>query len=84
MGTKFALAASVGLALPTIAVLGFDPVTPDAAGIFALVVVYAWVPVVIKIMSIALVWGFPLTSTRQAVIRRWMDRARIRGALPVE
>lgn len=79
MSTKLALAAAVGLALPALDAFGFEPAAPDAAGKSALVVIYALVPVVIKIMAIAVMWGFPLTPDKQATIRRWLNRADRRG-----
>jgi glycoside/pentoside/hexuronide:cation symporter, GPH family len=81
MSTKLALAAAIGLALPAVEALGFDPAAPDATGTFALVVIYALVPVVIKTMAIALVWAFPLTARKHAVIRRGLVRAGRRRAL---
>jgi GPH family glycoside/pentoside/hexuronide:cation symporter len=69
MSTKMALAAGVGLSLPALDALGFDPEAPDAAGKFTLAVIYAWVPAVIKVAAIALVWAYPLTRRRHSAIR---------------
>ena len=74
MSTKFALAAAVGMALPGVTALGFDPDAPDPAGIWALTVIYAVVPVVIKAVAIGTMWRFPLTAARQRGIRRRLDR----------
>lgn len=74
MSTKLALAAAVGLALPGVAAFGFDPAVPTEAGKRALTVIYALVPVVIKILAIAVIWRFPLTAKRQAAIRTRLDR----------
>lgn len=74
MSSKLALAAAVGLALPGVAWLGFDPALPSEDGRLALVVIYALLPVVIKATAIAVVWRFPLTAHKQAVIRRRLDR----------
>ncbi len=74
MGTKLALAASVGIALPVVDVAGFDPTAPTASGILALSVIYALVPVVIKLSAILLVWHFPLTHRKHVVIGRALDR----------
>jgi GPH family glycoside/pentoside/hexuronide:cation symporter len=74
MSTKLALAAAVGLALPGLEAAGFDAAAPDAEGRFALTVIYALVPVVIKISAILVVWRFPLTAARHAVIRRHLSR----------
>jgi len=74
MSTKFALAAAVGLALPGVEALGFDPEVPTDTGILSLIVIYALVPVVIKVLAIAVVWRFPLTPERHAIIRRRLER----------
>lgn len=76
MSTKFALAAAVGLALPGLDAFGFDPAAPSDGGKWALTVIYALVPVVIKIAAIAVIWRFPLTAEKHAVIRRRLDRVR--------
>ena len=76
MSTKLALAAAVGLALPGLEILGFDPVTSGDDGRLALAVIYALVPVVIKATAIAVVWRFPLTAEKHAVIRRRLSRRR--------
>ena len=70
MSTKLALAAAVGLALPGVAALGFDPDAPSRGGILALTVIYAVVPIVIKGVAIGTMWRFPLTAARQRAIRR--------------
>jgi Na+/melibiose symporter-like transporter len=78
MGTKLALAAAVGLALPGIALAGFDPAAPTESGRMALTMIYALIPVVIKLVAIAVVWRFPLTAKRHAVIRRRLNSLRAR------
>jgi GPH family glycoside/pentoside/hexuronide:cation symporter len=75
MSTKFALALAVGLALPAVEIFGFDPEAPSEAGKTALKVIYAWVPAVVKLLAVAVVWNFPLTKNRQAAIRRRLRRA---------
>ena len=80
MSTKMALALSVGLSLPALEAFGFDPETPTANGIWALVVIYALVPVVIKIAAIGVVWRFPLTRKRHGLIRRRLSRRGPRNA----
>lgn len=74
MSTKLALAVAVGLALPGLEIAGFDPAAPTAAGRHALTVIYALLPVVIKIAAIAIVWRFPLTARRQTAIRHRLER----------
>ena len=76
MGSKLALALAVGLALPALELLGFDPSVPGGGDRAPLIVLYAVLPVLIKIMAIALSWSFPLTARRQRIIRRWLSRPR--------
>jgi Na+/melibiose symporter-like transporter len=76
MSTKLALAAAVGLALPGLEASGFDPAAPSDDGKWALTVIYALVPVVIKITAISVVWRFPLTAEKHAVVRRRLGRVR--------
>lgn len=84
MSTKLALAIAVGTALPAIALAGFDPEKPTGAGLQALALIYALLPAVLKAAAITLVWRFPLTARRHAVIRRAIDRNRLRHAGRVE
>jgi len=77
MSTKLALAVAVGLALPGLEAAGFDPLVPTEAGRQALTVIYALVPVVIKITAIAIIWRFPLTAEKHAVIRRKLGGRRL-------
>ena len=74
MSTKLALAVAVGLALPALEASGFDPLDPDDRGIWALAVIYALFPVVLKMTAMAVIWNFPLTAARHAVIRRRLAR----------
>ena len=77
MSTKLALAVAVGLALPGLDALGFDPHAPTEPGITALVMIYALVPVVIKMTAIAAMWRFPLNAAKHGIIRRRLERRRI-------
>lgn len=78
MATKLALAAAVGLAFPALGAFGFDPKAADhdAGGLLALAMIYAGVPVVLKLIAIAVVWGHPLDARRQAIVRRRLDQRR--------
>lgn len=71
---KAAIAVTVGVALPLIAWLGFDPQKGvDAGGLEGLKWVFALGPAFAHALSAALVWGFPLDETRHAEIRRALD-----------
>lgn len=70
LATKLALAAAVGLAFPLLAGFGFSPEGPNPqAALTALAVVYAWVPVTLKLCAIALMWNFPLDRIEQQRLR---------------
>ncbi len=84
MSTKLALAVAVGMALPAIALAGFDPANPTDSGLQALALIYALLPAFLKAVAIALVWRFPLTARRHAVIRRAIDRSTTRCTGRVE
>lgn len=71
MTTKFAVAFSVLIALPTLEVLGFRTEADGGPqNLLALSVIYAGVPVVLKITSIAIIWHHPLTAEKQRVVMR--------------
>ncbi|MEM1047892.1 MAG: MFS transporter [Pseudomonadota bacterium] len=77
--TKIALAVAAGAALVGVDLLGFDPKAPDDDGRLALVIVYALVPVALKLGAIALIWGFPIDRRRQALIARRLRSERSGG-----
>jgi GPH family glycoside/pentoside/hexuronide:cation symporter len=54
--TKANLALAAGLALPLLAVLGYEPGARDAAAIAALAGVYGFAPVILKLVAIGLLW----------------------------
>ncbi len=76
MVSKLALAGAVGFAFPALDWLGFDAnnsANPPQA-LLGLVVIYALIPIVLKLISIAIIWGHPLTARRQTAIRRRLGR----------
>lgn len=72
--TKFALALSAGIGLYGVEVLGFDPKAPDETGRQALIVLYALVPVALKVCATVLLWNFPIGRNRQTAIMRRIRR----------
>ena len=76
LATKMSLALGVGIAFPLLGVFGFNP-APDATNapdaLFALAVVYAWVPIALKILAIGLMWNFPLGQDQQADLRKQIE-----------
>jgi glycoside/pentoside/hexuronide:cation symporter, GPH family len=78
LGTKLALALAVGVAFPVLEWAGFDanggPQTPFA--LTTLAILYAAVPVVMKLGAIALMWNFPVGASEQASLRARIEAAR--------
>ncbi len=76
MATKLALALAVVVALPAVGAVGFDPAldTQAPGALVGLAMIYAGLPVVLKLGAVALVWGHPLTAGRHAVIRRRLEQ----------
>lgn len=82
--SKAAMAAAVGVALPLVAWLGFNPNganTPEA--LTGLLLVFALGPAIAHAGSAWLIHGFPLDQNRHAEIRRALD-AREHGLIPAE
>ncbi|NWG46476.1 MAG: MFS transporter [Alphaproteobacteria bacterium] len=77
--SKVALAASAGLAFLPLALVGFDAsAAPGGNGTGALLtlsVVYAGVPVALKLLAIAIMWRFPIDEAVQREIRLRMEEA---------
>lgn len=74
VATKMALALSVGIAFPVLDLAGFDPTAEQPEAIWALVVIYALVPVVLKVIAVAVVLTFPLGRAKHATIRKWLTK----------
>ncbi len=78
MGTKLALGAAAGGAFYALDLAGFDPNgTNGAHALFALAATYALAPVALKAIAVALVWNYPLTPKRHAIIRRRLEAREI-------
>ena len=59
--TKAALAISSGLALIVLGMVGFEAGGDNSEGaLLTLSILYAGVPIVLKLVAVALMWGFPL------------------------
>jgi len=70
MATKLALAFAVGIAFPVLELAGFDPEAAMPDAIWALVAIYAIVPIALKISAVAIVAGFPIGRRQHERIRR--------------
>lgn len=84
MSTKVALACAVGLAFPALDALGFeaDAQNTDDA-IWALAMIYAFVPTVLKLGSVAMMWNHPITRRRQQIVKRRLASLSARQQLAV-
>lgn len=74
--TKLSLAAGVGVVFPLLGMFGFDPQSGQQSGpsaLLALAVIYAWVPIVLKLGAIAVMWNFPLDETAQRALRQRIE-----------
>ena len=74
MAQKFGNAAAVGIGLPLLERLGYAPGT--GSGLSALVTLYAVVPVLLKLLAVALVWRFPIDAAEQRRIRLLVEQRR--------
>jgi Na+/melibiose symporter-like transporter len=72
VATKAALALAGGAALATLGAVGFDA-TPGAVNgpgaLWTLSLLYAGAPVVLKLVAVALIWGFPIDGAAQSALR---------------
>lgn len=75
---KFALALSVGIALPLMQFFGFDPAT--GKGVAALNVVTLYLPILAFLAAAFLLFTYPLDRRRVTIIQRWQARSAAREA----
>ncbi len=75
MATKLAFALSLGVAYPLLWLAGFNAgATHNApAALWTLSLTYGFLPVLIKLGVIRLMWHFPLDRSRHAALRRSID-----------
>jgi Na+/melibiose symporter-like transporter len=78
---KLALAVGVGLALPLAAYLGFDTANPSSAeSLRAIDWVGLILPGVIALGGAVVLWNYPITRERHAVLQKWLARRASRVA----
>jgi len=83
MAVKLAFAFSVLISFLALEWLGFRIDSPtESNNVRALAVIYAAVPVVLKIMTIAMIWRHPLTSATHAVVRQRLSALENRISRP--
>ncbi len=76
MATKLALAAAVGIAFPLLDRAGFDPARDNHGfALTALALLYATLPVALKLVTTALVWRYPLDAAAHARLRAQLEAA---------
>ncbi|MFM7027635.1 MAG: MFS transporter [Chakrabartia sp.] len=76
LSDKAAFAVAVGVALPLVGWLGFNPATANTGDALAgLHLVFALGPALAHLLSAVLIHGFPLDEARHADVRRQLDKA---------
>jgi Na+/melibiose symporter-like transporter len=82
MVRKMFEAAGVGIALPILSWVGFNPNAQTNSGfsLFMLTAMYCLVPLVLWIVSTLVIWQYPITHARQARLRSALDRRTARRA----
>jgi GPH family glycoside/pentoside/hexuronide:cation symporter len=77
LATKLSLAGGVGVVFPALALFGFDPgASSNTAGAStALALAYAWIPIAAKLISIAIMWNFPVGEAEQKSLRQRIETA---------
>lgn len=75
LATKLALAGAVGIAFPVLGAAGFDPSIQriDPAGLTVLGLLYAGLPVLLKIGAVVAMWRFPLDEATQRTLQAQID-----------
>ena len=81
LGQKMVAALALGLALPFLQYLGFDPnVQTDAEQQRILSLVYVLPPWLFYAVAVYFIWRYPITASRLARIRAAFDRRDARRA----
>jgi glycoside/pentoside/hexuronide:cation symporter, GPH family len=67
---------AVGLAFPLLAYMGYDPGVGKVTetGLMTLGLLYAAVPVFLKLCAVALMWNFPMDEMRQNELREAIEK----------
>jgi Na+/melibiose symporter-like transporter len=75
MTNKLAMALAAGIALPILGAFGLTDAGAEKSGaLIVLVLIYAVIPVVLKLGAIGMMWRFPLDAVHQVAIRRRLLR----------
>lgn len=75
MATKLAFGIAAALSFPLLQFFGISENASSASetGKIALVVIYALVPVVIKLLAVSMVWSFPLSDSDMEDVRQGLE-----------
>jgi GPH family glycoside/pentoside/hexuronide:cation symporter len=77
LSTKLSLALGVGIVFPLLGAFGFVPGGENSGtALTALVSIYVWLPLALKVIAIALTWNFPLGEAQQAALRSEIESRR--------
>ncbi len=82
LGQKLFQALAVGLALPVVSYLGFDPTTENSSdALFALTMTLTIPPMLMYLASVLVIWRFPLSESRMQKLRQqFLRRAQRRAS----
>ena len=72
MSTKLALGLAVGISFPILEFLGLSENNLNAK--IALIMIYAGIPVVLKMCAVLLMWNFPLTHKKHLGIKHALEK----------
>lgn len=77
LATKLSLALGVGIVFPLLDLFDFVPGGENGeTALAALVSLYVWLPVALKLGAIAMMWNFPLGEAEQRVLRSGIEARR--------
>lgn len=80
MVRKIFEAVGVGIALPILAWVGFNPSAAgnSPASLFTLTAMYCIVPLILWVISVAIIWQYPITRERQVRLRIALEKRIVR------
>lgn len=83
MVTKMAGGLAAGITLPLLGYYGFKPAegydNPSSA-VVALIVLFAVLPPILRLLSVKIIWNYPITRERHAKLRAMLERKLARQA----
>lgn len=75
---KTGMALGVGIGLGLIGMFGFEGQgsVPSETALLGIRLCASWLPILLLVPPILMMWQFPIDARRQNIIRRWLDRRR--------